>query len=250
MGDVVRVARRRRVEVREFGRVGLTDDHGARETQCGDDLCIGRCRRAVYAQLTVCQSRHAGNVDDVLDADWNAVQRPAKTPRTSLAVEQIGFRPCTVVGDVAQACTTGSISSMRDRQCSTSALTLSAPKRITILQLGNSACIGRVVDLLQHYTEPSLKPLRPETYLANSGASGRKLRGTMAIRPQPARFEAIAEGPLPLGSIWLRGEGRCEGRRLSRCRATGLGTLARFRGSRHCAGDSRAPYLDRLSSIR
>jgi hypothetical protein len=43
----VRVARRRRVEEREFCRVGLAKDHGAGETQCGDDLSIGSCRRAV-----------------------------------------------------------------------------------------------------------------------------------------------------------------------------------------------------------
>jgi len=109
--------------------------HGASETQCGDDLSIGSCRRAVYAQLTVCQSRHASNVDDVLDADWNAVQRPAKTPRLGLAVEQIGFRPCTVVGDIAPSLHHGINRVDRDRQCSTSALTLSAPKRISFCNL-------------------------------------------------------------------------------------------------------------------
>jgi hypothetical protein len=47
MGDVMRVARRRWVEKREFSRVGLAEDHGAGETQCGDDLGIGSCRCAV-----------------------------------------------------------------------------------------------------------------------------------------------------------------------------------------------------------
>jgi hypothetical protein len=97
----MRVAGRRWVKIRQLGRVGLAKDHGAGETQCGDDLSIGSCWRAVCAQLTVGQRRHTGDIDDVLYADWNAMQRPAKTPRLGLAVEQIGFCPRAVVRDMA-----------------------------------------------------------------------------------------------------------------------------------------------------
>jgi hypothetical protein len=38
---------------------------------------------------------------DVLDADWNAMQSPAEMARLGLVVEQIGFRPCAIAGDIA-----------------------------------------------------------------------------------------------------------------------------------------------------
>jgi hypothetical protein len=85
--DVVRVARRRRIKVRELGRVGLAKDDGAGEPQGSDDLGIGGGRRAIGTRLAVGQGRDAGDIDDVLDADGNAMQRSAEASPFGLAVQ-------------------------------------------------------------------------------------------------------------------------------------------------------------------
>ncbi len=78
MIGVVRIARRRRIEEGEFGRMRLAEDDRAGGLQRDHDFRIGRCRRRVLPRAAVAARRQAFDVDDVLDADRDAVQRAAK----------------------------------------------------------------------------------------------------------------------------------------------------------------------------
>src|SRR5262245_33807004 len=107
MREVVGIARWRWIEVRELGCVGLSENDGTREPQRGDDIGIGGRRRAVRTQLTVRQRRDAGDVDVVLDADRNTMQRSTEAARFGITVEQICLRPRTVARDMAPSLDSG-----------------------------------------------------------------------------------------------------------------------------------------------
>ena len=74
---VVRVDGRRRLVGGELGRHGLAEDHRALLAQPGHAVRVaGRAPAGVDRRAV--GGRHVGGVDDVLDADRQAVQRPAR----------------------------------------------------------------------------------------------------------------------------------------------------------------------------
>jgi hypothetical protein len=93
--------RRRRIEKRELGRVGLSENDCASETQRGNDIGVGGSRFVVCECLAACQCRHARDVDDVFDTHRHAMKRAAETACSGLAIELFGFRPCGVTRDMA-----------------------------------------------------------------------------------------------------------------------------------------------------
>ncbi len=91
MVEVVRVARRPRCHEREFGGDRLADDDGAGGAQL-------RHQRGVHAGAAAGVERGAVlgrvvlGVDDVLDADRDAVERPQRAAGPAVRVERIGLR--------------------------------------------------------------------------------------------------------------------------------------------------------------
>jgi hypothetical protein len=77
MREVVGIARRRGIEVGELGRVHLAEDDGALRLEREDDLGVVAGGRRGGPRAAVGSRRQALDVDDVLDGDRHAVQRPA-----------------------------------------------------------------------------------------------------------------------------------------------------------------------------
>src|ERR1700687_2448634 len=79
MPRVVRVARACGMLEGEFARLRLSENDGARGTQAGDAFGIDARTMAAIDRRVVLR-RHVGRVDDVLDADRNAVKWPERPP--------------------------------------------------------------------------------------------------------------------------------------------------------------------------
>ena len=79
------IARGRRVAIGELGRVGLAEDDGARVAQPGDKGRIAGRERVGEGRRTG-RGGHARDVDEVLDPDRHAVERPERPPATDVRV--------------------------------------------------------------------------------------------------------------------------------------------------------------------
>ena len=110
---VVRIARRAVVAVLagevvgEFAHVQRADENGAGGFEPGDQRRVRIRRRTLAVDLRTGQSRHSGDVDQVLDRKRHTGERPAGLGR--------GARPRTVGGDGGNAFNNGLRWAMRCR---------------------------------------------------------------------------------------------------------------------------------------
>ena len=88
---IVRIARRTRVEIGELRRHGLAEDDcaGRPQPHHGGGIAVrappGKQRRAAFGRIV-------GGIEDVLDADRNAVQRTDRQPIAATLVERARLR--------------------------------------------------------------------------------------------------------------------------------------------------------------
>ena len=87
-----RVPRRRRVLVGELGGDGLADDHRARRAQPRDERRVA-IRVPVRERGRAARGRQAGHVDDVLDPDRHAVERPDGPAGRHGRIQRTGLGP-------------------------------------------------------------------------------------------------------------------------------------------------------------
>ena len=85
---------------RELGHVGLGDDHRAGLAQPLHDGSIGRGRRRFLGQnLRTGPGRFADNIEEILDADDNAIERSERTAARGARIAGIGRRPRRIAVD-------------------------------------------------------------------------------------------------------------------------------------------------------
>ncbi len=148
---IARIARRARVEIGELGRHRLADDHRARCAQPRD-------RRAVAHRLTALEQRRAafgriiGGIEDVLDADRNAVQRADRAGRCGGARRARGPAPAHLADrggrkrvpcPRSQRCDRGRRRHTSPRKCSPPAIRSAASIAVSAVSSPSSAISSR-----------------------------------------------------------------------------------------------------------
>ena len=89
--EIPRIARWRRIEISELRRDGLAEDHRSRSSQSRDQRRIV-LRDHLAPPRRAGHGRQAGNVDQVLDADGNSMQRPERFALSGLLLQALGRR--------------------------------------------------------------------------------------------------------------------------------------------------------------
>ncbi len=114
----------------ELGGHGLAEDHGARGAQPADHRGV-RARPPPGVQHGAVLGRHVVSVDDVLDADRQAVQRPERPAALAMSSSARACPSACSGSRKANAWTSGSAASIWSRQAWVSSSALSLWSRIS-----------------------------------------------------------------------------------------------------------------------
>jgi hypothetical protein len=137
------------VERRRLGHVRLADDNGAGALQASDDRGVGG-GHAVLHDFRAARRGHARDIDQILDADRDAVHRAAPLPAAEFGIGPLRIRQSGVAHHAQKAVEPGLEGRDPGKQCGDDldAGEIAAPealrdvKKTQIMQIGHR---GRIV---------------------------------------------------------------------------------------------------------
>ena len=98
--EIPRIARDWGIEIGIGRRDGLTQDNGTCPPQFADDISVGLGGETLRHEFRAATRREPGDINDVLNADGNAVQRTSEFAPFGFFVENLGFVQRTLLVDL------------------------------------------------------------------------------------------------------------------------------------------------------